>query len=107
MTLTSVAVLQDIETAEGAAPLAYSPASAERATDFGHNVIVDAMNAGELVARKYGRRTVILREDLLAWLRSLPRRTAEDNTAAKRAAAASVRAARSRRDEAQQDCVAA
>lgn len=34
--------------------------------------IYKAINAGQLVARKNGRKTIILRSDLEAWLTSLP-----------------------------------
>ena len=35
-------------------------------------VVYEAIKTGELVARKRGRRTVILSDDLSAWLKSLP-----------------------------------
>lgn len=58
-------------------PVAYDVFGAATASGFGRNVIYDAMNSGALVARKYGRRTVIMREDLIAWLKSLPVRDAD------------------------------
>ncbi|MBM3557417.1 MAG: helix-turn-helix domain-containing protein [Alphaproteobacteria bacterium] len=35
--------------------------------------VYKAIKSGRLVARKNGRRTVVLHSDLLAWLNSLPR----------------------------------
>jgi excisionase family DNA binding protein len=35
-------------------------------------VVYEAIKAGELVARKRGRRTIVLSDDLAAWLKSLP-----------------------------------
>jgi excisionase family DNA binding protein len=39
---------------------------------IGRTRLYGAIQRGELVARKCGRRTVILRADLEAWLHSLP-----------------------------------
>jgi excisionase family DNA binding protein len=38
----------------------------------GRTLIYDEIKHGRLVARKVGRRTVILRSDLEAWLNTLP-----------------------------------
>ena len=35
--------------------------------------IYAAIKSGELVARKRGRRTIVLHDDLIGWLRSLPK----------------------------------
>lgn len=43
-----------------------------KATGSGRNRFYHELNSGRLVARKYGRRTIVLREDFLVWLRSLP-----------------------------------
>jgi excisionase family DNA binding protein len=40
----------------------------------GRTLIYDEIKNGKLVARKVGRRTVILRSDLEAWLNTLPTR---------------------------------
>ena len=40
---------------------------------IGRTLIYVEINAGRLVARKVGNKTIILRPDLLAWLDSLPR----------------------------------
>lgn len=42
-------------------------------TGIGLNALYDAVREGTLAARKVGRRTVILRADLEAYLKSLPR----------------------------------
>jgi Helix-turn-helix domain len=36
-------------------------------------VVYEAIRAGELVARKRGRRTIVLQEDLRRWLESMPK----------------------------------
>lgn len=51
--------------------------SIEEAVEFsgiGRTRIFAAINAGQLVARKFGRRTVILRRDLESFLDELPAR---------------------------------
>ncbi|MDF2809897.1 MAG: DNA-binding protein [Microvirga sp.] len=52
--------------------VAYNIDEAAQASGLGRNGIYREINEGRLIARKYGRRTVILKEDLLAWIRSLP-----------------------------------
>ena len=44
-----------------------------KAVGIGRTRIFAEIKSGRLVARKVGRRTVILKEDLDAWLRQLPR----------------------------------
>jgi excisionase family DNA binding protein len=39
---------------------------------LGRTTVYEEINAGRLLARKIGRRTLILREDREAWLKSLP-----------------------------------
>ncbi|MDP1602875.1 MAG: helix-turn-helix domain-containing protein [Legionella sp.] len=39
---------------------------------IGRTKIYQAIASGELVARKYGKRTIILRQDLQAFLAALP-----------------------------------
>jgi hypothetical protein len=51
-------------------PLAYSPVNAAIAADCGLTKIYDAMRDKELPARKLGTRTFILKDDLIAWLKS-------------------------------------
>lgn len=57
-----------------AAPVAYDIEGAKRAAGTGRTPLIEAMDRGELPARKLGRRTVILHDDLMTWLRSLPAR---------------------------------
>lgn len=56
-------------------PLALGIIEAARAASVGRSTIFEEINAGRLKARKAGRRTLILRDDLAAWLASLPHRT--------------------------------
>jgi excisionase family DNA binding protein len=58
------------------APLALGIIEAARAAGIGRSTVFEEINAGRLKARKAGRRTLILRDDLAAWLASLPQRTA-------------------------------
>jgi excisionase family DNA binding protein len=52
--------------------LAYSVAEACAVARAGRTSLYQAIKSGELVARKRGRRTVILSDDLHRWLDSLP-----------------------------------
>lgn len=49
-----------------------SVAEVIHATGFGRTTIYNAMSTGALRARKLGRRTIIMREDLRAFLAALP-----------------------------------
>jgi excisionase family DNA binding protein len=51
---------------------AYSVADASLASGVGRSQIYEAVAAGELVARKRGTSTLILADDLKAWLAALP-----------------------------------
>jgi len=51
---------------------AYSIAEVTRQAGIGRSSIYQAIKDGRLIARKMGRRTVILHDDLVEWLRSLP-----------------------------------
>jgi excisionase family DNA binding protein len=53
-------------------PLAYSIAEASEVSRIGRTSIYEAISSRELIARKNGRRTVILADDLRQWLRNLP-----------------------------------
>jgi excisionase family DNA binding protein len=53
-------------------PLAYSIAQACEVANIGRTSIYEAISCRELIARKNGRRTVILADDLHRWLQSLP-----------------------------------
>ena len=53
-------------------PLAHSIQEAMKIANAGRTTIYRAISNGELVARKRGRRTIILADDLRRWLESLP-----------------------------------
>jgi excisionase family DNA binding protein len=53
-------------------PLAYSIAEACAVARAGRTAIYDAIREGALVARKRGRKTLILPEDLRRWVESHP-----------------------------------
>jgi len=52
--------------------LGFSIAEACRESGLGRTTIYQAIANGDLVARKYGRRTVVLRDDLANFLQNLP-----------------------------------
>jgi excisionase family DNA binding protein len=53
-------------------PLAFSIADACALSHVGRTTLYNAISRGELRARKVGRRTLIIRTDLVAWLESRP-----------------------------------
>ncbi len=53
-------------------PLVFSIAEACERAHIGHTSIYQAINAGELRAVKRGRRTLILHDDLVRYVQSLP-----------------------------------
>jgi excisionase family DNA binding protein len=55
--------------------LTYSVADAAKASGIGRTVLYEEIKAGRLQARKLGRRTLILAEDLQRWLAALPTMT--------------------------------
>lgn len=52
--------------------LALAPKEAAAAAGIGRTLLYAAVATGALKARKCGRRTLILQDDLRAWLASLP-----------------------------------
>jgi hypothetical protein len=59
-------------------PIAYSIAEACRVAACGRTSLYEAIKTGALTARKRGRRTIILSNDLWGWLESLPTAPAAD-----------------------------
>jgi excisionase family DNA binding protein len=52
--------------------IGWSIVDAARAANVGRSTVYEEIKAGRLVARKLGRRTIILERDLQAWLSTLP-----------------------------------
>jgi excisionase family DNA binding protein len=61
---------------QAAGILAMSPRDASKAIGIGMTMLYAEIKAGRLKARKIGKRTVILRDDLLEYLNSLSQRAA-------------------------------
>ena len=61
-------------------PLAHTIAEACARSGIGRTSIYELINTGQLPARKRGRRTLILTEDLQRCLQSLPSITVRPNT---------------------------
>jgi len=58
-------------------PLAYSIAEACAVARAGRTSIYQAIKSGQLIARKRGRLTIILPDDLRRWLEKLPAATSK------------------------------
>lgn len=69
--INSGQLAKDHESAPGS-PLAYSVAEAAKNSGIGRSKIYEAIKSQELRAKKQGRRTLILAQDLAAWLNNLP-----------------------------------
>lgn len=54
-------------------PFVYSLDDLPSLTGLGRTRLYELINSGDLPARKIGRRTLVLREDVEAFLRGLPR----------------------------------
>lgn len=54
--------------------IAFSPDDAATKSGIGRTRLFEAIKSGHLKAKKYGRRTIILADDLRAFLESLPAR---------------------------------
>ena len=62
----------DINTPEGAANLAHSIDWICEDSTVGRTKVYSEIKAGHLIARKVGRRTIILDREYRAWLAALP-----------------------------------
>lgn len=62
-------------------PLSYTIAEAHERARLGRTKIYEAINTGDLRAVKCGRRTLILHDDLVRYLQSLPTIKAEQGSA--------------------------
>ncbi|MFZ2144589.1 MAG: helix-turn-helix domain-containing protein [Xanthobacteraceae bacterium] len=56
-----------------ALPRAYRIADVCKATGLGRTSVYEAITSGELVARKWNRRTIVLAADLATFLNNLPK----------------------------------
>jgi hypothetical protein len=52
--------------------LSVSPEESSALTGIGLTSIREAISSGDLKAKKHGRRTIILPDDLRVWLKTLP-----------------------------------
>jgi excisionase family DNA binding protein len=53
---------------------ALSVHEAAKSAGVGRTKVFEEIRSGRLVARKVGRRTIVMAEDLETWLKSLPKR---------------------------------
>jgi hypothetical protein len=59
--------------------IAYSIDDVVKLVGIGRSLLFEELAAGRIVAKKIGRRTVILETDLSAWLTSLPQKDVGDS----------------------------
>jgi excisionase family DNA binding protein len=70
-------------TGEGkVAPIAYTVIEACEVSRTSRSALYEALKRGELAAKKRGRRTLILDQDLRQWLKSLPPKPCSAHAAA-------------------------
>lgn len=59
--------------------LAYSIRDLMAASGLGRTFIYEEIKSERLIVRKAGRRSIVLRDDALAWLSSFPKSSDEDS----------------------------
>jgi excisionase family DNA binding protein len=99
--LSQKALQMKMEAQNAPCSLALGPRQAGVVAGLGHDVIYDAIRLKKLKARKLGRRTVIMREDLEEWLKSQPPLELNENTAHRRRGRSQPTAGGSRRERAE------
>jgi hypothetical protein len=57
---------------ENTAPLAYRIEDVSAVAGISRTRVFQAARRGEFVVRKAGRASIVMRDDLLAWIKSLP-----------------------------------
>ena len=62
--------------------LAYGVDDVVRVSGVGRSTVYQQIKPGRLVARKIGKRTVVLKADLNAWLNNLPMMAGDDHAPA-------------------------
>lgn len=72
------------------APMAFTIEEAIQVSRVGRNYLYLAIQTGALPARKLGRKNLILRDDLHAWLKNLPPASSGDASTAKTRAPAEM-----------------
>lgn len=82
--LSQKALQMKMEAQNAPCSLALGPRQAGVVAGLGHDLIYDAIRLKKLKARKLGRRTVIMREDLEEWLKSQPPLELNEDTAHRR-----------------------
>ena len=61
-------------------PIGLTIREAVQLSGISRSTLYRAIKAGEVVARKHGRRTIILADELRAWLQGLPKLDNSKNT---------------------------
>lgn len=72
--ILAVAAQNNIEQASATKAIALGIPQAAKASGLGRTSLKAAIKAGTLPAQRYGRKIIIMSDDLAAWLKSLPSR---------------------------------